>query len=265
MPDSIRLFETETRTGNPSGTAGDSGAFHGTWGQRLDRFRPSPYISVLPATIRATKRPALVTSNRRIDRALPRLVFFLAVVGIPLLGGCASRTVDDFSPEIPLDPAGQPLPVIVELTDYRMQPATVFILTNHGGTERLRRSYRGKLPVHQKQVSDEDRMGQLLAYMRDHGFFEYARPAGQPPAVLPSGARRTLSVWIGDRPMVRMIDVRGMGTAGRQDEVQAMTHLSRAIQDVSNTTLSLKIDLRGPRNAEDFLNQPALRRPAKAR
>jgi len=148
--------------------------------------------------------------------------------------------------------------VVIVLEDFRLDPPAEFILTNPAGTERLRRSQGGRLPLAQKELA-VTRMGQLLAYLRHYGFDDYARPAGDPPAALPSGSRRVLSVWIGSRPMRRMIDVRGMGTAGREAEVQAVSEMSRAIQEASNTTLSLKIDPKG-RTAEELLRQPGLQR-----
>jgi hypothetical protein len=182
----------------------------------------------------------------------------LLVLSTAFIGACASPTVDTISPEIPRNKAGEVLPVIVELNDYRGRPSTiVFILTNPAGTERLRR-LKGRLPVTQKQVTDE-RMGKLIAFMRYQGFFDHARPAGNPPAQLPAGVRRTVSAWIGDGAMKRMLDVRGMAKKGRRDEVLAISEISSAIINVSNQTLTLKIDP-GGRSAEDFLRQPGLKR-----
>ena len=188
--------------------------------------------------------------------AVPALFLILTAVW---LGACASPTVDTISPEIPRAASGEILPVIVELRDFRVQPkAAVFMLTNPAGTERLRERLRGRLPVTQKQITDEV-MGKLVAYMRHQGFFDYARPAGNPPAALPKEVRRTVSAWIGEGMMKRMLDVRGMAEQGRRDEVLAVSEISAAIINVSNRTLALKIDPHR-RSADDFLQQPGLKR-----
>jgi hypothetical protein len=59
--------------------------------------------------------------------------------------------------------------------------------------------------------------------------------------------------------MKRMLDFRGMAEQGRRDEVLAVSEISAAIINVSNQTLSLKIDPHG-RTADDFLQQPGLKR-----
>jgi len=187
--------------------------------------------------------------------AIPALLLVLATA---FIGACASPTVDSISPEIPRNQAGDVEPVIVELKDFRVQPnAAVFMLTNPAGTERLRKR-KGRLPVTQKQITDE-LMGKLVAFMRYHGFFDYAHPAGNPPAALPAKIRRTVSAWIGGGLMKRMLDVRGMAEEGRRDEVLAISEISAAIINISNRTLSLKIDP-GGRSAEEFLRQPGLKR-----
>jgi len=175
-----------------------------------------------------------------------------------VLGACSARDIDDFPAEIPREATGAPAAVLVELWDFRTSPETQFLLANPAGTERLRRERQGNLPMAHKQLDDE-RMGQLLACLSGLGFDDYARPSGHPPAALPAGTRRVLSVRVGSPPMRRMIDVRGMGAAGHQAEVAAMSEMSRVIQQVSNETLSLRIDAER-RSAEDLLRQPGLRR-----
>jgi len=59
--------------------------------------------------------------------------------------------------------------------------------------------------------------------------------------------------------MKRMLDIRGMAEQGRRDEVLAVSEISAAIINISNQTLSLKIDA-SRRTAEDFLRQPGLKR-----
>ena len=173
-----------------------------------------------------------------------------------LVLGCASGTMVDYSPEIPLDATGQPLAVTMELKDY--QRNQVFVLSNASNRKVAALQRRGKLPGYHKILSDET-VGRLLAFMRSRGFFEYARPTGNPPARLPDNLRRTLALYREGRPMIRMIDARGQGKVGRRDEVVAIVEIKREILRAFDTTWAFRVDPKG-RSGEDFLNQPGLKR-----
>lgn len=181
------------------------------------------------------------------------------------LGACASRSLDDMSPEIRRDAADQPEPAVVELRDLRSKSAApiVFLLANKSGNQLVARMYGGRLPSMHKEISS-DRMGQLVAYMRYQGFFDHARQVADSRAALPQAVRRTLTLWTGEREILQMLDVRGMADAGRRDEVVAVSEISKAIRHISNQTLSLKVDPTG-RSAQDFYNQPGLQRDGRGK
>jgi len=162
----------------------------------------------------------------------------------------------DYSPEVPVDANGRPLAVTVELKDF--QRNQVFVLSNTSNRKVADLQRRGKLPGYHKLLPDET-VGRLLAFMRSRGFFEYARPAGNPPAQLPANLRRTLALYREGRPLLRMIDARNFGVVGRRDEVVAIVEIKREILRAFDTTWAFRVDPKG-RTGEDFLKQPGLNR-----
>lgn len=206
--------------------------------------------------------PAGVRRFRR--AASSRLAFQLALLALVCtFGACASSSLDDMSPEIRRDASGKIEPAVVQLKDYRARPPIVFLLSNKPGTQLVARLNRGQLPVTHKEILDE-RMGQLVAYMRYQGFFDHAQRVGNRPPSMPTTIRRALTLWTGEQDVSQTLDWSGMADVGRRNEVLIMSEISKAIRHISNQTPSLKVDPTG-RSAQDFLNQPGLRHGSRGK
>lgn len=186
------------------------------------------------------------------------LKLLLVALGALVVTGCGSRSLDSLDPELAKDAAGNVAPLTIDLVDYRQQPPLRFTLSNVSNGRAQRAQKAGRLPLTHKIVSDET-SGQLVAFMREQGFFGFARPVGNTETALPDKTRRTLMLVRGGQASVRMVELHGMGQSGGRDQVKAMSEMSRVIRTVCNQTLALRIDPSG-KSMTDLMNQPGLRR-----
>ena len=187
---------------------------------------------------------------------------FAAVVVAVFHGGCSS-SYEDLTPELHVDGAGKALGVTLDLVDYRHSPPLHTTLSN-ASNQRAQKALRaGRLPVTHKIIKDEE-MGRLIAFIRDQGFFDYASAVGNLSTAVPTSTRRTLNLQREGKQPLRMIELRGMGTpaAGRREEVVAISEMNKAIRQIANATLSLRVDRSG-RTIKDLTNQPGLKRDTR--
>lgn len=190
--------------------------------------------------------------------APPYPMWLVLAAALLAAAGCGSSTLDDFEPELAKDATGKVAPITIELIDYRSQPPLYFTLSNASNERAQRAKQAGRLPMTHKVVDDET-VGQVVAFMRERNYFEYARPVGNTETALPANTRRTLLLMRGGEPTLRMVELRLMGQQpGGREQVQAISDMSKVIRAVSNQNLALRVDSSG-KTISDLLNQPGLR------